>query len=125
MKKFSDKAPDWRFLVKGLNLEGICKNPSCKAYNKKVWVQKGFGTFNMAREIAKARCPMADCQKKVQEVDQCGFFYCKYEIEGMTVHNEEVSTSGSHKDENGFEKFLAGGDQSEEYVYLDITVSKH
>jgi hypothetical protein len=35
--------PVWRTIYKGLNLEGICKNKKCAAYDKYVWVSLGFG----------------------------------------------------------------------------------
>lgn len=34
--KFSDKAPKWRMACNGLNIEGICKNKNCIAYQKQV-----------------------------------------------------------------------------------------
>ncbi len=40
--------PSWRTISKGLNLEGVCKNKTCKAYDKKVWVGLGYGTFFMS-----------------------------------------------------------------------------
>lgn len=124
-KKFSNNAPDWRILTKGLNLEGICTNPQCDAHNKKVWVQKGFGKFNIAKEFTRSFCPMPNCKKKVKEIEQCGFFYCKYVIEGETVDEQKVSLKGSHKKTSGFEKFLAGGEDSARYTFLEITVTKH
>lgn len=37
-----------RTVCPGLNLEGTCLNQSCKAFEKKVWVQKGYGMFRIA-----------------------------------------------------------------------------
>ena len=62
IKKFSDKAPKWRKLVQGMNLEAICSNSKCKAYKRKVWVPCGFGSFYMAETISEAVCPI--CHKK-------------------------------------------------------------
>ena len=45
--KFSKSAPEWRRVCKGLNLKARCKNQSCKAFKKAVWIQKGFGYFNI------------------------------------------------------------------------------
>lgn len=45
--KFSTEAPEWRNIAPGLNLEGVCKNKSCQAFKKQVWINKYFGKFNM------------------------------------------------------------------------------
>lgn len=58
---FSNNAPKWRVIAKGLNLEGRCKNSDCQAFNKKVWIQKGFGKLNMNKEVKMSKCPL--CQK--------------------------------------------------------------
>jgi hypothetical protein len=42
-------APNYRRIFPGLNLEAICSNKSCLAYDQKVWIQKGFGIFNMGK----------------------------------------------------------------------------
>lgn len=120
---FSDKAPDWRVLNVGLNLEGLCQTKKCKAFGKKVWVQKGIGKFNMAKEVVMSPCPM--CKKSVKNPEVCGFFYCKYTIEGKEEGKEFFKKTGQHKSNKGFEKFEGGGDKSTEYIWLEITTEKH
>ena len=66
MKNFSDTAPDWRIITPGMNLTGLCNNNACKAYNDYVTCQKGFGKFNMSKEIYISKCPMKDCQKTLK-----------------------------------------------------------
>ena len=39
---FSKKAPEWRKVVKGLNLFGNCINKECKSYNKEVIYNVGI-----------------------------------------------------------------------------------
>ena len=48
---FTDKAPDWRYIYKGLNIEGKCKNKDCEAYNQSVWCKWSFGKFNMSKVV--------------------------------------------------------------------------
>ena len=36
--ELSYEGPDYRTICKGLNLDGICKNPDCVAYNDEVCV---------------------------------------------------------------------------------------
>jgi hypothetical protein len=31
-RKFSDTAPDWRIVHRGLSLKGVCVNKKCEAY---------------------------------------------------------------------------------------------
>lgn len=48
---FSKKAPAWRVIDKGFNLEGVCGNVDCDAHNRRVWVQFNFGKFNLSRLV--------------------------------------------------------------------------
>jgi len=73
--KFDDWAPEWRYLETGLNLEGVCMNRGCLAYHKKVWIPKGFGIFNMSREVHQSKCPM--CHKPCECVDNLGIYLAK------------------------------------------------
>ena len=120
---FSSTAPAWRTLCRGLNLEGTCVNGSCEACNKKVWIQKGFGTFSMEEEVCESVCPM--CAKEVKGIKECGFFYCKYRIKGRKVDDTQVNITDSHNEKTGFRKFLAGGEHSAQYKYLKIIVTEH
>ena len=46
--EFSDSAPKWRSVTKGLNLFGICKNGKCIAHNKEVVFKVGINQkYNM------------------------------------------------------------------------------
>jgi hypothetical protein len=37
----------YRVVYPGMNVEGTCNNTKCYAYNKRVWIQKGFGDFDI------------------------------------------------------------------------------
>ena len=41
------EAPPWRYISEGLNLEAKCQLETCAAYKKLVWIQKGFGEFDI------------------------------------------------------------------------------
>ena len=58
IKRQFTEAPPYRIVRKGLNLEAVCKNKKCEAFDKKAWVQKGFGHFNIAKEVHKCKCPL-------------------------------------------------------------------
>ncbi len=124
---FSDDAPEWRTIHKGLNLEGICINQACKAYNKKVWAPQKFGTFSIEKVIWKATCPLDKCKSKIQKVETCGFFQCSYTIEGVYLtkngKEKELEQKGCHNKQEGFDIFIGGGENSHKYLWLEIKVT--
>ena len=48
-KDFFNNAPSYRIVASGLNLEAKCATNNCVAFGKKVWIQKGFGQFNIGK----------------------------------------------------------------------------
>jgi len=61
-----DDLPDWRTACSGLNYEGRCSNPRCKAHGKAVIIQRGYGNFNIAEDPLDHRdCP--ECQQPCDE----------------------------------------------------------
>lgn len=80
--KFRSEAPDWRQATFGFNLEGLCLNKKCAAYNEYVIVGKGYGTFDLIEDAHESKCPM--CQKFVKAT-KCGFTYCMYSYVGVKL----------------------------------------
>ena len=64
--KFGTDAPKWRVIESGINLEGVCKNKYCEAFGNKVWIKKGFGKFNITKEVYDSKCPI--CSKLCDNV---------------------------------------------------------
>ena len=78
---FVDTAPDFRTIVRGLNLEARCKTPTCKAFKKLVWVNFGFkNEFNVGKMIHKCKCP--SCDQVTEEATNVGYFKTKIKVEG-------------------------------------------
>lgn len=77
---YGKTAPAWRYIVHGLNIEGLCTNPSCKAYKLMVICQKGFTAFNVA--VQPVHCPV--CKKQVKAIT-CSFSDCLWMFEGRKV----------------------------------------
>lgn len=73
--------PLWRKAGIGLNLEGICINPSCSAYDKEVIVVKGLGVYDFFEDEHKNECPM--CKKYVR-CTGIMFSRCKYSYSGKS-----------------------------------------
>jgi len=77
-RKFSDSAPDWRVCCNGINIEGICKNRECEAYEHMVIDMHHFGVFDLIH--SEAKCPM--CKKPIIPVKP-GFSSCLWRITYM------------------------------------------
>lgn len=79
----------WRTLIAGLNLEGICRNPSCYSQGDTVFVQMGMGTFDMDRVTCTSTCPR--CHYHI-DVSKPIFYTCLYSISGVLEdHDEHIS----------------------------------
>ncbi|WP_316357043.1 ubiquitin-like protein [Candidatus Neptunichlamydia sp. REUL1] len=95
-KKFVDDAPNWRTVYPGLNLEGLCKTIDCVAKGEIVWISKGFGKFNINREVSRANCPQ--CNKTAEKVENFGFFKCKFSYEGDYKDEDGTKKTAEKKD---------------------------
>lgn len=78
----SRHAPEWRYVVPGLCLEGICQNQICKAFNQKVIMNMGLPVcYRLGMPDEKpTNCPM--CYKYVDPIT-CGFFKCSFRYVGI------------------------------------------
>ena len=123
--KFSDTAPAWRKVIKGLNLEGRCKTVDCVAQDKLVWVKKGFGVFDMNKEAHNAPCPM--CKKETSEVENLSFYACKYSVDGKYKDKEEQIQQVVEKNLLApLDKLLTFEKEGHrrDWLYLQITVER-
>ena len=83
---FYNDAPEWRVVSHGLNLEGVCNNTNCKAFNKKVWINFGFGIFSVEKLVTVGKCPMCHCI--ADKIKSCGFYNCYYSYQGIKMNND-------------------------------------
>lgn len=85
-KAFSDFAPCWRVCDKGLNIEGICLNKSCQAYNKQVICPfPNKSVFDLILDVYLIECPIC---KLFFEPLTCGFTKCEYTWCGIKVNKD-------------------------------------
>jgi ubiquitin len=84
---FSKKAPDWRRCSAGLNIEGICTNSACKAFNNQVICMTEKPVFDLICDLDKITCPM--CRKNIKPLT-CGFTNCEYTWAGTKVENDQL-----------------------------------
>lgn len=113
-------APKWRLVIQGMNLEGKCTNDSCEANKKRVWIQKGIGKFDIAREIFEAKCP--SCNQKASEVNTVGFWDCRYVIDG--AQSEPIEKKVNQEDMAPKEQFLTFLPNQVKWSFLTIETQK-
>jgi hypothetical protein len=121
--EFDPKGPKWRQVTKGLNLHGTCTNKVCEAFQHIVVQQKGFGTFNLNTECAEASCPI--CKTELKEVNNCGFYACKYSIEGKRKDKdgkiEKIQKNNLKAPSDKYLTFESNGEMRS-WQYLNIKV---
>lgn len=85
---WSAEAPKWRTVTMGLCLEGICKNKSCKAYEKMVIINMGLPIiFKLGLVQNQTNCPI--CRQHVKPL-ACAFNNCYYRyIATIEEQNQE------------------------------------
>ena len=121
------RGPKRKTLGQGLNFRGTCRNVSCEACDKIVYVRKGFypatnGFCNLGRRMAEMNCPI--CNKCLGKRDICGISIhkCTLRIEGRVVDEENfdftVESSG-----HCYKRALAMNDDDyRDYDFLELTV---
>ena len=119
--EFSNSAPKWRYVDKGLNIFGICKKEGCVASNKEVIFYAGINLkFNLQQNIVNIKCPM--CHGIIMP-KTCGFWKCKYMFEGDKIEKGELKhINTKYKETNGgkFEYFDPFDNNSVIWTNLDI-----
>lgn len=116
--QFDPKAPNYRRVVRGLNLEGKCQLEDCEALNKNVCVPLGMGKFNVPQEMNRAMCPACDTKLESKNINNLGFWNCKYTIDGMRdaePPSKEYDTAPSDK----YKTFKPS--ENCKWAYLEVT----
>lgn len=88
--RLATKGPAWLTIDRGLNLDGICSNSKCKAYNQLVCIPIGFGQFHMTMEVHKAAYPM--CGKFCKNVDNMILYQAKCKSVGRVQGEAQERT---------------------------------
>ena len=85
--EFSPDAPNYRYVIKGINICGICNYIKCLAYKKEVIVNFHNKTFDLIKDQNKLFCP--ECQASI-EPKTVLFYLCRYQIYGKKIENDEI-----------------------------------
>lgn len=90
-KEFSDDAPDYRTVSKGLNIWGNCRNKRCEVFNNIVIVPLRKCKIDLGENIFDLELPCPVCENNVRPIT-AGFYMCRYKIYGKIIKEEkEVS----------------------------------
>ena len=127
--KFSDKAPFYRAVTKGMNLLGICENKNCAAFKKEVIYKFGFGTFDIINDMKNKPPECPSCEFPLREVSTCAFWQCKYSYVGVKYENKQLkdvnySNSNSKKEQVDYFDPGENGENNSVWLELKITANK-
>ncbi len=123
--KFSDKAPFYRAVTKGMNLFGICENKNCMVYKKEVIHMFGFGTFDLINDMKYNPPVCPSCEFPLREVITCAFWKCKYSYVGVKYDNKQlkdVNYSNSNSKEDVVDYFDPGKEGENNSVWLELKI---
>lgn len=120
--EFSYEAPEWRSVLDGLSIFGICYNKNCKAYSYEVVHSRGFNDFELSYHKAEITCPI--CSENIMPVS-CGFYNCEWSCTSLSIDELEpkVISKEWKRVENKF-IYFDGYKKSKEYVQLKIRVRR-
>lgn len=82
----------WRILRHGFNVEGICNNMLCPAYEAMVLVNVGFGEFDLSRTVLQEthRCPM--CENFIRPI-RYSLSHCRWWfVDHYSTHSYPLNT---------------------------------
>lgn len=55
----------WRVKRHGFNIEGLCRNNQCSAYNQRVIINLGIGEFDFARILLERKNCCPECKDRI------------------------------------------------------------
>ena len=81
-RQWDPSAPKWRQGYGGLNLEGLCTNSDCEAYNKMVIMPMHYGVFDVLLDSNAEITCCPRCDQFVQPLT-CAFSKCEWKRAGL------------------------------------------
>ena len=96
--EFDPNAPFYRRVNYGLNVQAVCSNANCIAYNDCIYCPIGFVSgFNILKNLEQIICPA--CKEEVYPKN-FGFLNCKYKAE-YTIYKDNSKLEGKVEGEAG------------------------
>ena len=96
----------------------------CEAYNQKVLCQKGYGYFNMNKEVRITKCPL--CQKPLEDILNLFLFKGRLKVVGkLEGVNGEIEMDYVHEQDGNSMSFIEKTKEDlMKWDYLELTVTK-
>ena len=122
---FSETAPVYRKVNKGLNIFGTCNNSKCLAFKKEVIYPTKLNdklVFNLNENLLNIKCPIC---KKIIKPKTCGFWECEYQFVGKKIQEGELVEFDSKTKEtkdSDFEYYDAFENGETQWIELTIYV---
>ena len=122
---FSDEAPSYRIVTRGINIYGICNFKKCNAYKKEVIVPlEGVKSFNLINERENLACPSCEAIIIPKTI---GFHRCEYVIKGTKFENQKCESfdfKGKAINEDSVQYYNPEKNGETIIVELEIKVTK-
>ncbi len=146
---FSNLAPAWHGVNRGLNLIGVCENSKCKAYGHTVSCDLKSKSGKMKNRykgdidlseidtedqfknpflIVSTRthcyCPICEDKIRPETVTKFGFYDCRYDIFGDNYDTGKIVTNMGNKIEKGRGFILFDGDDIQDWYSICVVTRK-
>lgn len=117
---FSSKAPTYRRVIQGLNLQAICNHQGCLAQGRAIFIPVGIGKYSIPRLAYESKCPSCHNIVAGEAIKNLGFWKCTYTIDGRqkTEPEETVVNKTETAESARYTTFDMGDDVT--WTYLDI-----
>lgn len=117
--EFSENAPSYRLVDKGINLCGICQFKKCLAFKEEVVIPIQGNKFDLIKDQGKLYCPECESLVKPKTV---GFYLCRYRIYGKKYENGNVKSFENPIDEAKNENTVKyfDPDQNDDITFVEL-----
>ena len=123
---FSEKAPSYRYVTRGINIYGICKVKKCEAYKKEVIHRlKNIKKFDLIKEKEDLECPKCGGNITPKTV---GFHLCEYRVKGKKYYDDKIEPfefEGKAENKNSIQYYNPDKNGETTLIELIIEITKY
>ena len=123
---FSNKAPSYRLVTRGINIYGICKVKKCEAYKKEViHPLRKIVKFDLIKEKEDLECPKCGGNITPKTV---GFHLCEYRVTGKKYFDDKIESfefEGKAENKNSIQYYNPDKNGETTLIELIIEITKY